>query len=80
VLCQLIARYSYGIYLVHFVLIWLAFDHLGEAPWIVQFAVFAALLVALPVALYHLVERPMIRVGERVARALRRPAHGDQGM
>jgi peptidoglycan/LPS O-acetylase OafA/YrhL len=79
VLCQLIARYSYGVYLAHFLLIWLAFDHLGEAPWSVQIAVFALLLVALPVALYHLVERPMIRVGERVALALRRPEVCVQG-
>lgn len=79
VVCQLIARYSYGVYLAHFILIWLAFDHLGEAPWVVQFAVFAALLVALPVALYHLVERPMIRVGERVVLALRRPDLGHHG-
>ena len=70
---QRIARYSYGIYLAHFLLMWLAFDHLAAAPRAVQIAVFAATLVALPVALYHLVERPMIRAGERVARALRRP-------
>lgn len=80
VLCQLIARYSYGVYLAHFVVMWLAFDHLAEAPWSVQIAVFAALMVALPVALYHVVERPMIRVGERVVLALRRPAHGHHGM
>lgn len=67
---QLIARYSYGTYLAHFVLIWLAFEHLAGAPRSVQLAVFGATLVAVPVALYHLVERPMIRVGERVARAL----------
>jgi peptidoglycan/LPS O-acetylase OafA/YrhL len=79
VLCQLIARYSYGVYLAHFLLIWLAFDHLAEAPWSVQIAVFTVLLVALPVALYHLVERPMIRVGEHVALALRRWTIGDHG-
>lgn len=70
VLFQLIARYSYGIYLAHFVLMWLAFDRLGGQPWTVQLGVFGAALVVVPVALYHLVERPMIRVGERVARAL----------
>jgi peptidoglycan/LPS O-acetylase OafA/YrhL len=73
VVFQLIARYSYGIYLAHFLLMWLAFDHLAEAPRGAQIAVFATTLAAVPVALYHLVERPMIRAGERVARALRRP-------
>ncbi|HMG56574.1 MAG TPA: acyltransferase [Kofleriaceae bacterium] len=73
-LFQLIARYSYGVYLAHFLLIWLAFDRLRDAPWGAQLAVFGATLVIVPVAAFHLVERPMIRVGERVARSLRRPA------
>jgi len=67
-----IARYSYGVYLAHFILIWLAFEHLAGAPWVVQVVVFGVTLVAVPVALYHLVERPMIRVGERVALSLHR--------
>jgi len=79
-LFQLIARYSYGIYVAHFVLIWLVFEHLACAPWTVQLAVFGATLVAVPVALYHLVEQPMIRVGERIARSLAHPAgHPSQG-
>jgi peptidoglycan/LPS O-acetylase OafA/YrhL len=69
-LCQRIARYSYGVYLVHFVLIWFAFDRLAGLPEPARFAVFAALVIALPIALYHGVERPMIKVGERVARAV----------
>jgi peptidoglycan/LPS O-acetylase OafA/YrhL len=70
-LVQLIARYSYGVYLAHFALIWLAFERLAGAPWLVRVAVFGATLVALPVALFHGVERPMIGVGDRVARWLR---------
>ena len=72
-LFQRIARYSYGVYLAHFLLLWLAFDRLAGAPWAAQIAVFAVTLVVVPVAAYHLVERPMIRVGDRVARAVHRP-------
>jgi len=75
---QLIARYSYGIYLAHFILIWLAFEQLAGAPWSVQLAVFGATLVTVPPVLYHLVERPMILAGERVARLLA-PAQGRYG-
>jgi peptidoglycan/LPS O-acetylase OafA/YrhL len=72
---QLIARYSYGIYLAHFILIWLAFEDLAWTSWSVQLAVFGATLVAVPVLAYHVVERPMIRVGERIARLVA-PAQG----
>jgi peptidoglycan/LPS O-acetylase OafA/YrhL len=65
--CHLVARYSYGVYLAHFILIWLAFDVLGGEPAWVSWATFAVLLAAIPVALFHLVESPMIRVGGRVA-------------
>ena len=77
--CLQIARYSYGIYLAHFLLMWLAFDRLAGAPRAAQIAVFAVAMVAVPVALYHLVERPMIRVGERVARALRQGQRTSSG-
>ncbi|HEY0481057.1 MAG TPA: acyltransferase [Kofleriaceae bacterium] len=70
-LCRRIARYSYGIYLAHFVLMWFAFDRLGGAPRAVQLAVFLVALVAVPVALYHAVEEPMIRLGRRAAARLR---------
>jgi peptidoglycan/LPS O-acetylase OafA/YrhL len=76
VLFRLIARYSYGIYLAHFILIWLAFDHLAAAPWSARLAVFGATLIAVPVALYHLIEQPMIRIGERVAMSMRPPPRG----
>jgi peptidoglycan/LPS O-acetylase OafA/YrhL len=70
-LCRWIARYSYGIYLTHFILMWLAFDALGGAPRPVQVGVFVATLVAVPVALYHLIEAPMIQLGRRVVLRLR---------
>jgi peptidoglycan/LPS O-acetylase OafA/YrhL len=64
--CKLIARYSYGIYLTHFIFLWLAFDALSGAPWLVQAAVFIATTALVPVALYHGVEAPMIRLGRRL--------------
>jgi peptidoglycan/LPS O-acetylase OafA/YrhL len=65
--CHLVARYSYGVYLSHFILIWLAFDVMRAEPVWVSTATFVFLMAAIPVALFHLVEAPMIRVGGRVA-------------
>jgi len=62
-----IARYSYGIYLAHLPVFWLAFVVLREAPLAVQIAVCAALSALLPVALYHWVEAPMIARGARLS-------------
>lgn len=63
-----IARYSYGIYLVHLSCIWLGFDKLGNQPVPLQWSVFLAALAASSLVLYHLVEAPMIQVGKRLAR------------
>lgn len=65
--CQLIARYSYGIYLTHFVLIWLGFQALGFLPMWSRCVVFAVTATVIPVVLYHALEKPMIRLGKRIA-------------
>jgi peptidoglycan/LPS O-acetylase OafA/YrhL len=67
--CHLIARYSYGIYLTHFVCIWIAFEVLRAFPLLARIVAFLMLATALPVALYHLVEAPMIAWGSRVTRS-----------
>lgn len=58
-----IARYSYGIYLAHLVVFWVAFVVLASAPLVFRVAACAALSVLLPVVLYHAVEAPMIARG-----------------
>lgn len=68
-ICHLIAKYSYGIYLTHFVLIWLFFQRLAGLPGWVRWIGFTLSVAGLPVLLYHLVEEPMIRFGNRVADA-----------
>lgn len=66
--CHYVARYSYGVYLVHFSCIWFAFVELSKMSLAFRWAVFAAVTVVVPVALYHLVESPMIDLGRRLAR------------
>jgi len=60
-----IATYSYGIYLSHQFCIWIAFGLL--TPWSLwlRIPLFAVMLVALPIALYHAIEKPMIQLGIR---------------
>ena len=63
--CQFVARYSYGIYLFHPLLLWLAFHTLAALHPLAQWGLFLALLVVLTGLGYHLVELPMIRLGAR---------------
>ncbi len=67
VICHEIAKYSYGVYLAHTPLLWFVFQRIqfsGIGGW----ALFLILLLAVPVACYHWIEKPMIDVGRKVAR------------
>jgi peptidoglycan/LPS O-acetylase OafA/YrhL len=71
---QLVAKYSYGIYLSHFMIIAFAFGTLAGYRRMVQWSVLLSLSVVIPVLLYHLIEDPGIRLGHKLARRLvRRP-------
>jgi peptidoglycan/LPS O-acetylase OafA/YrhL len=63
---QITARYSYGIYVTHYFAIWLAFVYCAKLAKIAQWMIFAATLLALCPLLYHLIEEPMIRLGNRI--------------
>jgi peptidoglycan/LPS O-acetylase OafA/YrhL len=70
---RLIAKYSYGIYLTHFFCIWLMFDRLHYVlPRAARLTFFAALVVLLPIAFYHLLEEPLMQLGKRVGKKLER--------
>ncbi len=62
---HLLAKYSYGIYMTHMLCQWAAFVLLRHLAFPVQAIVFVALLAGVPVFLYHTVENPMIRLGNR---------------
>jgi peptidoglycan/LPS O-acetylase OafA/YrhL len=74
IVCEQIAKYSYGIYLVHVPSAWVAFDVLGELPFVVSFVAFIIVTSVASVALYHAVEQPGIRFGTRLASKLKRSA------
>jgi peptidoglycan/LPS O-acetylase OafA/YrhL len=62
-----IAKYSYGLYLAHPFSIVLGLYLMPHSPLALQLAV---ILVSLPVfafTAYHLLEKPMIRLGSRLA-------------
>jgi len=72
-LCRIsheIATYSYGIYLGHQFCIWFALGVLARHSAWLRIPVLLLLLLTTPVLLYHAVERPMIRVGVRLANRL----------
>lgn len=68
---QIIARYSYGIYLTHFICIWLAFQAINNIPLWSRWILLLMTVTVFPYASYHLIEEPMIRVGEKLASRLR---------
>jgi peptidoglycan/LPS O-acetylase OafA/YrhL len=70
-----IAKYSYGIYLVHVPCIWLGFDVLGDQPVLVQWIFFLLSTGAVSAFLYHAIERPFILLGARIGRHWSSPAH-----
>ena len=60
---HVIARYSYGVYLLHQIALWIALVAFGTLPPLVQWVVFAVLMIALPWTAYDLIERPGIDRG-----------------
>lgn len=62
-----IAKYSYGIYLLHMPAWSIAFDTV-QAPVVVQWATYLLLLVALPWAAYKYIESPIIEWAKRPRR------------
>jgi peptidoglycan/LPS O-acetylase OafA/YrhL len=54
-----IAKYSYGVYLSHLFCLWFAFNIVSRF----HFVAFVALLILLPIALYYLIESPLISLG-----------------
>jgi peptidoglycan/LPS O-acetylase OafA/YrhL len=67
---KIVAKYSYGIYLVHSPLVGFAFHYLGDQPVVVQWAVFISCLVLLPYFAFHVIENPGIRMGRALAQRL----------
>lgn len=63
-----VAKYSYGIYLSHAALI--KWTQTLPIPNAAQVAVLAVLAVIVPIALYFLIEHPMILVGRRLAKRI----------
>jgi peptidoglycan/LPS O-acetylase OafA/YrhL len=63
---HVIAKYSYGVYLLHQVALWIALVTFGTMPHAVQWLILAVLMFALPWGAFHLIERPGIAVGQRL--------------
>jgi peptidoglycan/LPS O-acetylase OafA/YrhL len=69
-LCAWVAKYSYGIYLLHDPAIWLAFVRIAHLPLVVRISVFLLFTFGGSVLLYHAIEHPMILVGNKAAAAM----------
>jgi len=71
-ICGWVAKYSYGIYLLHDPAIWLAFVELGHFPIAVRVGTFLLATFGGSVLIYHALEHPMILVGNKAASAISR--------
>jgi peptidoglycan/LPS O-acetylase OafA/YrhL len=65
---HIVAKYSYGIYLTHVAALKVSFGMLYSEPLFIQIFLFVSMAGLLPLAAYHLIESPMIKMGRRVAR------------
>jgi peptidoglycan/LPS O-acetylase OafA/YrhL len=65
---KLVAKYSYGIYLSHVGI--MVFLFRLPLPALAQWSALAVLAILCPVAMYHLIEHPMIQAGQRAASRL----------
>lgn len=63
----IIAKYSYGIYLAQCFVLWAALVVLRNWSLTARVALAAALLCAIPVVAFHLIEEPAIRLAARLA-------------
>src|SRR6185312_15475683 len=66
-MAKVVCEYSYGIYLTHVAALWLAFVYFRELARAEQFAIFAATAALFAYASYHLIERPFVSTGKRIA-------------
>jgi peptidoglycan/LPS O-acetylase OafA/YrhL len=66
-----IARYSYGVYLLHYFAIWFGFVACRNLNFGLQVAIFAATLASLAILLYHAVESPLIAMGVKFSERLK---------
>lgn len=64
--CHIVSRYSYGIYLVHFMSLWLAFSYLRSRPEWERWLIFFAATASASFILYHAIEAPLIAFGKRI--------------
>ena len=72
-LSHTVAQYSYGIYLLHPPLMWLAFIRLQGLPPVLQWAVFAVTMAGGCYLAYHCLEAPLIRVGANISKRFQTP-------
>lgn len=65
-----VAKYSYGIYMSHMVALAIAFELIPGVNFLTRWAIFLLLALVLPVAMYHAIEEPGIRIGQRIAKRI----------
>jgi len=66
----IIARYSYGIYLFHMFAIWYGFHIFADYNILFQWLIFFAIVILIPIITYHYLEKPLIKLGVKLAAKL----------
>ena len=70
---QQIAKYSYGIYLLHVPVLIFVMFHLPRMSMAATVAVSLSLITLVSVGCFHLIEDPLIRIGKRWAASIQAP-------
>ena len=73
---KVIAKYSYGIYLMHIFAMHIAFEKMGAYPASFRWSAFVIMMVVFPVGAFHLIENPGLLIGKRIAQWVREICQG----
>lgn len=71
-LSQQIAKYSYGIYLLHVPALIFAFRYLPGLPSVLKLGAFVALTGIFSFVSFHIIENPLIQIGKRLTQSEQR--------
>lgn len=70
-LSEVMARYSFGIYLIHFPMIAFAFHYLNQQPHVISWLVYFIGTGGLSYLAYHVIEKPCTEYGRKLAERLK---------
>lgn len=71
--CHLVAKYSYGIYLIHVIGLWISFQLIRSGNPVFSVLIAIAITSVASIVSFHVLEDPLIRIGKNLSDLLGKP-------